>query len=76
MFGNYSILKSIAFVGASANISKWGHLMFSGVAAGKYKGEIYLVNSQGGEIAGRKVFKSVTEITDTVDLAVVTVPDR
>jgi acyl-CoA synthetase (NDP forming) len=66
--------KSIAFVGASANISKWGHLMFSGVVAGKYQGEIYLVNPQGGEIAGRKVFKSVTDISDAVDLAVVTVP--
>jgi acyl-CoA synthetase (NDP forming) len=66
--------KSIAFVGASANISKWGHLMFSGVVAGKYQGEIYLVNPQGGEIADRKVFKSVTDIPDPIDLAVVTVP--
>jgi acyl-CoA synthetase (NDP forming) len=66
--------KSIAFVGASANISKWGHLMFSGVVAGKYQGEIYLVNPQGGEIADRKVYKSVTDIPDPVDLAVVTVP--
>ncbi len=66
--------RSIAFVGASANFRKWGHLMFSGVIAGEYKGEIYLVNPQGGEIAGRKVFKTVTEIPDPVDLAVVTVP--
>jgi acyl-CoA synthetase (NDP forming) len=66
--------KSIAFVGASANISKWGHLMFSGVVAGKYQGKIYLVNAQGGEIAGRKVYKSVTEISDPIDLAVVTIP--
>jgi acyl-CoA synthetase (NDP forming) len=66
--------KSIAFVGASAKVGKWGHLMYSGVLAGKYQGEIYLVNSQGGEIHGRKVYKSVTEIIDPVDLAVVTVP--
>ena len=66
--------RSIAFVGASANFRKWGHLMFSGVIAGQYKGEIYLVNQQGGEIAGRKVFKTVTEIPNPVDLAVVTVP--
>ncbi|MFA5322546.1 MAG: acetate--CoA ligase family protein [Smithella sp.] len=66
--------RSIAFVGASANISKWGHLMFSGVVAGKYKGDIYLVNATGGEIADRKVYTSVTEIPNTVDLAVVTVP--
>jgi len=66
--------RSIAFIGASSNISKWGHLMFSGVCAGKYQGEIYLVNPQGGEIADRKVYKSVTEIPDPVELAVVTVP--
>ena len=48
--------------------------MFTNVVAGKYQGKIYLVNPQGGEIAGRKVFKSVTEIPDPVDLAVVTVP--
>ncbi len=72
--GNLLYPKSIAFVGASANISKWGHLMFSNVIAGKYQGKIYLVNPQGKDIAGRKVFKSVADIPDTVDLAVVTVP--
>lgn len=66
--------RSIAFVGASANISKWGHLMYSGVFAGKYQGAIYLVNATGGEIAGRKVYTSVAEIPDPVDMAVVTVP--
>ncbi len=66
--------QSIAFVGASADISKWGQLMFTNVLAGKYQGKIYLVNPKGGEIAGRKVFKSVTEISDPVDLAVVTIP--
>ena len=66
--------KSIAFIGASANIGKWGNLLFTNVAAGKYQGKIYLVNPQGGDIAGRKVFKSVTDIPDPVDLAVVTIP--
>ncbi len=72
--GNIFYPKSIVFVGASSNISKWGHLMYSGVVAGDYQGEIYLVNSQGGEIHGRKVYKSVTEIPEPIDLAVVTVP--
>jgi acyl-CoA synthetase (NDP forming) len=72
--GNLLYPKSIAFVGASANISKWGHLIFSNVVAGKYQGKIYMVNPQGKDIAGRKVFKSVADIPDTVDLAVVTVP--
>jgi acyl-CoA synthetase (NDP forming) len=66
--------KSIAFVGASAKIGKWGNMLFTNVAAGKYQGEIYLVNPRGGDIAGKKVFKSVTDIPDPVDLAVVTIP--
>ena len=66
--------KSIAFIGASADISKWGHLLFSNVVAGQYKGQIYLVNPKGGEIADRTVYKSVTEIPDPIDLAVITIP--
>lgn len=66
--------KSIAFIGASAGISKWGQLMFTNVLAGKYQEPIYLVNSKGGEIIGRHVYKSVTEILDPVDLAVITIP--
>ena len=66
--------KSIAFIGASADIRKWGHLLFSNVVAGQYKGEVYLVNPKGGEIADRTVYKSVTEIPDPIDLAVITIP--
>ncbi|MDD4091341.1 MAG: acetate--CoA ligase family protein [Smithellaceae bacterium] len=66
--------KSIAFIGASADLSKWGQLMFTNVVAGHYAGKVYLVNPRGGEIAGRKVFKTVTEIPDPVDLAVITIP--
>jgi len=66
--------KAIAFIGASAEISKWGHLMYSNVLAGNFPGDVYLVNPKGGEIAGRKVYKSVTEIPGPIDLAVVTVP--
>lgn len=66
--------RSIAFVGASAKFSKWGYVLFTNVAAGNFKGNMYLVNPKGGEIAGKRVFKTVTDIPDPVDLAVVTVP--
>jgi acyl-CoA synthetase (NDP forming) len=66
--------RSIAFVGASATIGKWGYRLFCNVAAGGFKGPIYLVNAKGGEIAGRPTFKSVAEIPGPVDLAVVTIP--
>ena len=65
---------SIAFVGASSAIGKWGHTLYTITAGRGYKGEIYLVNPKGGTIAGRPVFRSVAEIPGKVDLAVVTVP--
>jgi acyl-CoA synthetase (NDP forming) len=66
--------RSIAFVGASGTLGKWGYRLFCNVAAGGFEGPIYLVNPRGGEIAGRSVFKSVVEIPEPVDLAVVTIP--
>lgn len=48
--------------------------MFTNVVAGNYAGKVYLVNPKGGEIVGRRVFKSVKEIPDPVDLAVITIP--
>ncbi|MBI9084336.1 MAG: acetate--CoA ligase family protein [Desulfobacterales bacterium] len=66
--------KSIAFVGASAQIGKWGNMLLANTISGGYAGEIYLVNPKGGTIAGRPVFRSVEEIPGHVDLAVVTIP--
>jgi acyl-CoA synthetase (NDP forming) len=66
--------QSVAFVGASPTMGKWGHLVFIQVTSGGYPGEIYLVNQKGTDIAGRKVFKKITDIQEDVDLAIVTVP--
>ncbi|MDP3284251.1 MAG: acetate--CoA ligase family protein [Desulfobacterales bacterium] len=66
--------KSIAFVGASSQFGKWGHTLFTLTVSGGYEGRIYLVNPKGGEIANRPVYKSVSEINDQIDLAVVTIP--
>ena len=66
--------RSIAFVGASSQMGKWGHTLFTLTISGGYVGEIYLVNPKGGTIANRPVYKSVTEIPGKVDLAVVTIP--
>ena len=65
---------SIAFVGASASLGKWGHMLPVNTIHGGYKGEIFLVNPKGGTIAGRKVYRSVADIPIPVSLAVVTVP--
>jgi acyl-CoA synthetase (NDP forming) len=65
---------SIAFVGISAQIGKWGHRLYSIAAARGFAGDIYLVNPKGGTIAGRPVYRSVEDAPGPIDLAVVTVP--
>ncbi len=66
--------KSVAIVGASAQIGKWGHTLMANTISGGYEGPIYPVNPKGGTIAGRKVFRSVAEIPGKIGLAAVTVP--
>jgi hypothetical protein len=66
--------RSVAFVGASAQLGKWGYTLLTNTIGGGYPGPIYLVNPRGGEIAGRKVYERVTDIAGPVDVAVVTIP--
>jgi len=66
--------RSVAFIGASAQLGKWGHLLMTDLVTGGYEGEIYLVNAKGRDIAGRKVYPSVTDIPGPVDLGIVTIP--
>ncbi|MCP4673910.1 MAG: CoA-binding protein [Desulfobacula sp.] len=66
--------KSLAFIGASAAPGKWGHMLLTNTLSRNYKGKVYLVNPKGGKIAGRHVYKSVADIENDVDLAVVTIP--
>jgi len=68
--------KSIVFIGASAQIGKWGNMLLSNTIGGGYKGKVYLVNPKGGTIAGKKVYRSIAEIPGSVDLAVVTIPAK
>lgn len=66
--------RSIAFVGASATFGKWGYILPTLTRAGGYAGGIRLVNPKGGEMLGRPVYPTITDVPEPVDLAVVTVP--
>jgi acyl-CoA synthetase (NDP forming) len=66
--------QSVAIVGASAQIGKWGHTLTANTISGGFKGPIYPINPKGGTIAGKKVYTSVAEVPDEIGLAAVTVP--
>jgi len=66
--------KSIAFIGASSGLGKWGHMLVANTISSGYQGNIHLVNPKGGIICGKQTCSSISEIQGDVDLAVVTVP--
>lgn len=74
VMGSLFYPKSVAFVGASGRLGKWGYTLLTNTIGGGFPGEIYLVNPKGGTIAGRPVYKSVKDIPGRVDVAVVTIP--
>jgi len=66
--------RSIAVIGASAQKGKWGYELMKNVIQAKFQGAIYPVNPKGGEIFGMKSYKSVTDIEEEIDLAVIGLP--
>jgi acyl-CoA synthetase (NDP forming) len=68
--------RSIAFIGASSKLGKWGHMLMAHTFSGGFPGDVYLVNDKGGTIAGRPVYRDIGEVPGKVDLAVVTIPAR
>ena len=68
--------RSIAFVGASENLRKWGFLILNNLLTGGYEGDIYPVNPSRDTVLGLKAYPTVRDIPGEVDLAVFTVPAR
>ncbi len=64
--------KSIAVIGASDNPSKLGYDVFRNLK--EFNGRVYPVNIKRDYVQGVKAYRSVKEIPDDVDLAVIVVP--
>lgn len=68
--------KSVAVIGASATPGKIGYSVVEALLNGKYEGDIYPINLKLDEILGVKAYKSILDLKDKVDLAVVTIPAK
>lgn len=64
---------SIAVVGASNNVKKWGGRIFKNIS-GSFKGPVYPVNPTEETIQGVLSYPSVMDIPGSVEMAVVAVP--
>ena len=68
--------RSIAVIGASAKPEKLGHQTFKSIVKAGFKGKLYPVNLRGEDVLGYKGYRSVKEIPEDVDLAVICIPAK
>ena len=66
--------RSVVAIGASARPGSVGEAVTRNLLAGGFQGDLHLVNVKGGEIAGRPVLKSLAELKQPADLAVIMTP--
>jgi len=66
--------ESIAVIGASGSPYKWGNWMVSRPINSGYRGRIYPINPKETSIHGLKVFRSLSEIPEPVEMAIITLP--
>jgi len=68
--------KSMAVVGASATPGKVGHDIFVNILKGGYQGVLYPVNPSANAISSVKAYPTISDIPDSLDLAMIIVPPK
>jgi acetyl coenzyme A synthetase (ADP forming)-like protein len=68
--------RSVAVIGASAEDGKIGNSVMKNLINGGYQGAIYPIHPKASEILGRKVYPSVLDVQDEIDVAVFAIPAK
>lgn len=63
--------RSVALLGATDSPERVGYQLLESLIAGKYGGNLYPVHPRHKELLGLKVYPSLAEIPETVDLALI-----
>ena len=66
--------RSVAVLGASNDPAKWGQWIAAGALQGSHRRDVWLVNRNGGEILGRRAYRSLEELPAAPELVVVALP--
>lgn len=67
---------AIAGVSEKAKIFNAGLKFLEGLEKFGFEGKIYPMNPTGGEVMGRKIYKTVSEISDEIDYVISAIPAR
>ena len=69
--------RTIAVIGATSNPKKFGNAVTINILRNKYlQSELFLVSHKSQEIMGLKSYKSILEIPEDIDIAIILVPAR
>ncbi|MES0446396.1 MAG: acetate--CoA ligase family protein, partial [Desulfobacterales bacterium] len=68
--------KSVAIIGASASPEKMGHEILKNVIDSGFKGAVYPINPKADTILDLPCHKSVKDVAEAPDLAVIIIPAR
>jgi acyl-CoA synthetase (NDP forming) len=71
---NFFHPNSVAIIGASQTPHKAGNDVVKNILANEFRGALYPVNPKGGEILGHRVYTSIRELPDNIDLAIIILP--
>lgn len=68
--------RSVAVVGASGDLSKWGGDVSARLLRGEHRRRVYLVNGRGGEVLGRSAYASLRDLPEGPELVVLAMPAK
>ncbi|MFY9741076.1 MAG: bifunctional acetate--CoA ligase family protein/GNAT family N-acetyltransferase [Candidatus Sulfotelmatobacter sp.] len=66
--------RSVAVIGATDRADTVGRTVMQNLLQGTFRGKVYAVNPKRSEILGVKAYKSIRDIPDPIDLAVLATP--
>ncbi len=68
--------RSIAFMGASNNITRMGSFLLTNVIGGGFEGPIYPVHPREETVLGLKAYRRIADLPEVPDLLVLVIPTR
>ena len=73
---NFFKPKSIVVIGASRNPNKVGHVLLKNLVDSGFKGSVFAVNKNAEKILDYISYKSVLNIKEKIDLAIIAIPSQ
>ena len=66
--------RSLAMIGATRSVTKWGFIVLARLVNQGFPGKVYPVNPKEKTILGLPAYPSILDVPEVVDLAVITTP--